>query len=92
MAKGLSLMTAEEIVEDFNKYAMYQVLKESKKRYKIKDMQSYDVFTVKKKDWYQNIIRYWVEEILTGNENLTFKEYAKIYTMLNTLEKAVNNA
>ena len=92
MTKSLSKMTAEEVVDDFNENAMYQVLKESKKRYKIKDMQLHDVFTVSKKDWYQRIIRYWVDEFIVLNEDMTFKEYADIYTMLDTLEKAMENA
>ena len=85
-------MTAKEIVVDFNKHAMYQVLKESKKRYKIKDMQLNDIFTVTKKEWYEKIITYWVEEVIFLNKEMTFKEYANIYTMLDTLENAVNNA
>ena len=92
MNKGLDKMTAKEIVEDFNENAMYQVLKENKKRYKIKDMQLNDIFTVTKKEWYEKIITYWVEEVIFLNKEMTFKEYADTYTMLDTLEKAVKNA
>lgn len=88
MNKSLSEMTVEEIVEDFNDFAMYNVLKESRKRYKIKDMQLNDVFTVKKKDWYEKIIKYWIEESLIMDE-LSFKELADVYNMLDTLEKGV---
>lgn len=88
MNKSLSEMTVEEIVEDFNDFAMYKVLKESRKRYKIKDMQLNDVFTVKKKDWYEKIIKYWIEESLIMDE-LSFKELADVYNMLDTLEKGV---
>ena len=91
MPKSLSEMTVEEIVEDFNDFAMYQVLKESRKRYKIKDMQLNDVFTVKKKDWYEKIIAYWLEESFIMDE-LSFEELSGVYNMLDTLEKAVNNA
>ena len=90
MNKSLGEMTVKEIVEDFNEFAMYQVLKESRRRYKIQDMQLYDVFTVKKKEWYEKIIRYWLEESLIMDE-LSFKEIADVYTMLDTLEKGIEN-
>ena len=92
MTKSLGEMTAKEIVENFNDVAMYQVLKESRKRYKIQDMQLNDIFTVTKKEWYEKIITYWVEEVIFLNKEMTFKEYAEIYTMLYSLEREIKNA
>lgn len=91
MTKSLSEMTVEEIVEDFNDFAMYKVLKESRKKYKIQDMQSYDIFTVNKKEWYEKIIKYWIEESFIMDE-LSFKELAGVYNMLDTLKKGIENA
>lgn len=50
------------IIEVFNEVADFNILKESKKRFKIKDMQTNDVFTVNKKYWLEKIKFYYQDE------------------------------
>ena len=85
-------MTLQDIVNDFNDVAMYEILRESKKRYKIYDHQLEHYFIVSKVDWYGKIEEYLNNEILEDKfvmRDATYKDYIRLYTKLDILQTAI---
>ena len=87
-------MTLQDIVNDFNDIAQYEILKESKRRYKIHDHQLGYHFIVLKIEWYKKIEYYLTHEVL-GDEFImngaTYKDYIRLYTKLDILQTAIRN-
>ena len=77
-----------DIVNDFNELADYEILRESRKRYKIHDNQCGETSVVEKKFWYEKILTFYIDEILNSKdimEGATIDDYKRLVGKVQTL-------
>ena len=94
MNKKLDL-TLKSVVEEFNEIAMYELKEETEDFYIIKDLQCNELIKTSKKEWYEKIMNYLLDELLTDKrtmEEFSYLEIANIYIQLDVLSKEISNA
>ena len=89
-------MTLQDIVNDFNDLCMYEILRESKKRYKIYDYSLNYWFIASKKSWHELIFDYiedsleeFLQNDLQSQEAATLEDVAKQFQSLAILQKDI---
>ena len=88
-------LTIKDVVLKFNETAMYEITEETEDFYIIKDLQCNEIIKTLKKEWYEKIMVYLLEELLNDKrtlEELSYKEIAYIYMQLDVLNRCLLDA
>lgn len=84
----------KEVVDNFSEICDYEIIKEDETNYTIKDLQfENDVFECTKKEWYEKILVYWLEEKLLEEDytsELTLAQCVDICRYVVALDDAID--
>ena len=85
-------MNISDIVNDYHEFKDYGILTEMSRDYQIKDHQTGNVFWVTRKEWYEDIIQWILDDLKDSDvmQGANYSTYARMYTQLSILEEALN--